>query len=306
MVVAQQTQDLSPQESLVQAAKAHGFQEIRATATHWFLKKGTANFKVPKREPVNEFMRTAINRIIAEVDQRANRSSGSQSLLPLAVNYKGDTYAVAQKNATQFQIQDLEKGTKQWVEKTAVTIIPDEELRAMPDDPPTVAQVDAALPPVGGPTLTIHSNGDVPTPLRPDDEAPPAPPRSMLDELEEIDPMAYWVRMTQRQVDNYTRQIDEAMAKIQPVVERRDALVAALAAASGKPISGSVVRRVSLPGTTSAKPKAAGSGSPTSKRYPPEKIAQVKELIRQGRDNPTIERATGVAASAVSYYRNKA
>jgi DNA-binding NarL/FixJ family response regulator len=160
--------------------------------------------------------------------------------------------------------------------------------------------------------LTVHSNGasvpPPPTAQANHDDEPAPPPRSTLDQLEELDPMAYWRRMTQRQIDNYEGQIAEAMAKIQPIVERRDALIAALEAAGGKTISGSATRRVQLPPSApgrrpGAAPKTTGQG--VGKRYPPEKIAEVKRLIDQGKDNPTISAATGVAASTVSYYRSK-
>jgi hypothetical protein len=302
-MVQARVRDVTQQQALVDVALAHGFTVLRETPTHWFLKKATANFKVPKLEPVNEHMLAAINRIIAEVNQRANRSRGSQALLPLAVNFQDETWAVASKNATQFLIQSLDNGFKKWVAKTDCVVVADEDLRAMPDDTapangePTMEQTDAALP-----RLTIHKNG-ASVATAEEEPAPPAPVRSSLDQLEELDPMAYWRRMTERQIDNYTGQINDAMAKIQPVVERRDALVAALAAASGKPISGSVVRRVSLPST--AAPKKTGGAGATSKRYAPELIDKVKHLLKTTKlPNRAIAAQTGVPASAISYYRH--
>ena len=140
----------------------------------------------------------------------------------------------------------------------------------------------------------VPANGPAPAAHKPYD----------LAELEELDPMRYWLTITERQVENYDKRIAELMEKVTPLTERRDALKRAIAAATQPLPAGRIVRRTKL--DAGGKPE----GEPRRSRPPknPEAVERVKELLRA---HPELKNGTiadrvggGMSAGLVSYYRN--
>jgi len=281
-------------DRLLQIAKEHGFELIRDDARGRLLKHGTSRFPLPLEGDANQWVSDAIMQICTEMDTKEEKRKPRK--LPLAVNYKGETWAVYTANAGQYNLQSLEDGHRIWVDKaeteeavTSESIVPSPSNGnhspypnlPIPDPEAVKRMADRDLPPLqhepepAAPTLTVHQAQD----------------------FSEMSPLAYSRNEMQKQITRTQLLIEMEEAKIKPLYDQLAAFQAAYSALSGglaAATTPSAPRRTVLPPTGPGRGGGRQAGVPKT-RLTYEVRKQIRDYLEDGLDpNAIVARIPGI------------